>query len=569
MLNNLKISNFILIDELFLDFNAGLTIVTGETGSGKSIIIDALLLLFGGKCSNQDIRPNCTRLSIEAQFILSNQNAVEWLRENDLLDPEHNTQLICRRVVEIDAKSRNYINGNGVTLTQMRALGELLMDIHTQHASISLIKPETQRTLLDTYAKLTKEVTKLSNIYNLLQKLTSQIKIQTSQNTQLEEQRKYYREKVDELNLLKLHPNEWEELETEQKKLTHATEVLQELNSSLELLSTRDISLISNIHKLKLSLNKISAHMATLDKALHLLNTIEIEIHELVHELNIIARNIEENPEKLLLTETRIRNIFEVSRKYKLQPNQIPEDLIHSKNELDRLNLDLNTTHLQEIYEKTQQKYQNQASIITAARTTMAKVLSNNVTKLLHKLGIDGKFEIALTTLTRPTSYGLENIEYQIKFNQGSIMQPMARAASGGELSRTALALYLLRSVNNSPEVIIFDEIDVGIGGKISAMVGQMLQELSIHKQIICITHQPQTASFGNTHLHVNKKSINSLTKIDVQYLDNDARIAEIARMLGGIEITPTGIRHAKEMLKNSKTKGYSPYDTSKNHGTN
>jgi DNA repair protein RecN (Recombination protein N) len=549
MLVRLHVTNYLLLDSLELDFNSGLTVVTGETGSGKSIIIDALMIVFGAKTSSGIIRPGSSQATFAASFTISNQSAIDYLKENDLLDLDSPDSIICRRVIDSDGKSKIYINGHTVTISQIRILGDYILDIHTQHSSITLLKADTQRNLLDEYCGIMPSVIKLGSMYKKMCDLEKKLNLAKTSAKDLELNKQSLTEQVVELSELKLKPDEWEELETSQKQLNNTTVVLKELDYAIQVLEGDESSLLSNLDKLHSSLHTICSYVPKLNDPLKILDSISIELKEMTYTINQIANSIEQNPERLIEIEERINQIFNISRKYKIQPQEISTTLAQLQDELDQLSQDIDIGALEAELAKAKTQYTEIATTLSKVRLAGASKLSAAVTQLLHKLAITGEFAIKQNQLPEPSVYGLETIEYQICFNKGMQLQPLVKAASGGELSRTALALYLLLSIHNPPEVIIFDEIDVGIGGKIAAIVGQMLGELGSAKQVICITHQPQTACFGNYHMVVEKQEINKKHTTNVRYVSDKNRIEEIARMLGGMQITDATLAHAKELL--------------------
>ena len=551
MLIRLHVTNYLLLDSLELDFNSGLTVVTGETGSGKSIIIDALMIVFGMKVSSDIIRPGSTQATFAASFTISNQSAIDYLHKNDLLDLDNPDSIICRRVIDNAGKSKIYINGHTVTVSQIRILGDYILDIHTQHSSITLLKADTQRNLLDEYCGIMPSVNELGTIYKKMCELEKKLNLAKTSVKDLELNKQVLAEQVAELSELNLKPDEWEELETSQKQLNNAIVVLKELDYAIQVLEGDESSLIPNLDKLHSSLQNISSYVPKLNDPLKTLDSVGIELKEMTYTINQIANGIEQNPERLVEIEERINQIFNISRKYKIQPQEISTTLAGLQDELDQLSQGIDIGSLEVELAETKARYAGIANTVSSARLAGASKLSAAVTQLLHKLAITGEFAIKQNPLPEPSVYGLEAIEYQICFNKGMQLQPLVRAASGGELSRTALALYLLLSIHNPPEVIIFDEIDVGIGGKVAAIVGQMLGELGSAKQVICITHQPQTASFGNYHMVVEKQEINKKHTTNVHYVSDIARIEEIARMLGGMQITDATLAHAKELLRN------------------
>lgn len=549
MLTNIKISNYLLIEELELDLHSGLTVVTGETGSGKSIIVDALMLIFGARGSSEVILQGKNQATFSASFELTNIDAKHYLQDNDLVDPDANEQLICRRIIDSNGKSKSYINGTSVTLTQIRCLGEFLLDIHTQHASITLLNPEVQRRLLDEYIGVSDKVAQLSVIYKNIQTIKSKLNVLSLQANELAIKEQELREKINEIEQLDLKLNEWADLENEHKELSNTDVILSELDAALRLLELEDESLVDLVGAVQTSLNRIVSYMPKLEEQLGILESIATEIREVSHGINAIANGVEQDPKRLAVVSERIEQIFDLSRKYRVNPEDLYSMHITWGDELTSLSKDTDNQLLEAELNKEISKYNELANFVSGRRKQGAIKLSKAVTELLHQLALTGEFCIHLEPLNMMSSYGLEGVEYLVSFNKGVESQALSKAISGGELSRTALALYLLLSMHNPPEVIIFDEIDVGIGGRVASIVGEMLYKLGQSKQVICITHQPQSASYGNNHLMVSKTQGKNTTHTDASYVMDDLRVKEIARMLGGMHITETTLSHAKEML--------------------
>lgn len=547
MLTRLKVVNYLLIEELDLDFESGFTVVTGETGSGKSIIIDALMILFGQRTSPDVIRPAQMQAIFEAEFELTNSTIIEWLEENDLSDEDNKCGLLCRRVIDRNGKSKIYVNGNAVTVSQIKYIGEYILDVHTQHASITLLKQDIQRKLLDEFSGVSEQVQQITLVFKKVNELEYKINSLIVKNKEQDLNKLYLLEMLNELKQLELKDNEWHNLELQHKQLSNANLILQELDVVNE---SMDSIIKNNIAKLRAKLEKLEQIMPECNKIISLMESIDIEVVEVIHEVNSIVAKIEQDPQKLSEVEDRINLIFDMGRKYKINPEQITETIKITEERLLSLQLDQDIELLNEMLTKENKKYNELALKITSARKTSASTLSNKISTLLHSLSINGEFSVNLIDNGVKHSFGVENIEYNVCFNKGMEMQPLSKVASGGELSRTALALYLLLSTHNPPEIIIFDEIDVGIGGKIAAIVGQMLKELGTIKQVICITHQPQTASFGDNHIVVSKNMEDTRTKLSVAKIDANERIIEIARMLSGINVTDATIKHAEDMLK-------------------
>jgi DNA repair protein RecN (Recombination protein N) len=549
MLLNLQIKDFLLIEQLELDFFSGLTVITGETGSGKSIIIDALMLIFGAKAGTDLIRNGQTQASFSAGFQVDNQKVQEWLQERGFIGDDQENLIICRRVIDINGRSKAYINSQTVTLGTLKELGEMLLDIHTQHASIALLKPETQRALLDEFAGAGDLVLKLGELYRKVNQLSNKLTQAREFSQDLILKQEILGEKIHELEALGLGEEEWETLLLEQKQLANANFVLQELGFVTDLINGETNSLTDLSATMSNKLVKISEYLPNADQVIKLTESIEAEISELEHELNLVANKIEVNPEQLTIVDGRIDEIYSLARKYRIMPEEILPQLARWQQELSKLVQDTDLAALAVELKQAEDDYLATAEQVSQKRKAAAVLLSTKVTGLLHSLAISGEFKVQLSPNENWTANGIDNIQYLVCFNQGMTLQPLNKVASGGELSRVALALYVTLSINNPPELIVFDEIDVGIGGGVAEVVGTLLRQLGQSKQVICITHQPQAACCGDQHILVQKQSTQGQTQAKIEYISEAERIGEIARMLGGINITTTTISHAQEML--------------------
>jgi DNA repair protein RecN (Recombination protein N) len=555
MLLNLQIKDFLLIEQLELDFFSGLTVITGETGSGKSIIIDALMLIFGAKAGTDLIRSGQTQASFSAGFQVDNQKVQEWLQERGFIGDDQENLLICRRVIDINGRSKAYINSQTVTLGTLKELGEMLLDIHTQHASIALLKSDTQRSLLDQFAGASDLVLNLGELYRKVNQLSNKLAQAREFSQDLILKQEILGEKIHELEALGLGEEEWETLLLEQKQLANANFVLQELGFVTDLINGETNSLTDLSASMSNKLVKISEYLPNADQVIKLTESIEAEISELEHELNLVANKIEVNPEQLAIVDARIDEIYSLARKYRIMPEEILPQLARWQQELSKLVQDTDLAALAVELKQAEDDYLATAEQVSQKRKIAAVVLSAKVTGLLHSLAISGEFKVQLSPNEHWTTNGIDNIQYLVCFNQGMTLQPLNKVASGGELSRVALALYVTLSINNPPELIVFDEIDVGIGGGVAEVVGTLLRQLGQSKQVICITHQPQAACCGDQHILVQKQSTQGQTQAKIEYLNQEMRVSEIARMLGGINITSTTISHAQEMLSGAKIK--------------
>lgn len=554
MLTSLQVKDYLLIDELDIDFYSGLTVITGETGSGKSISIDALMLIFGAKASSDMIRSGQKQASFTATFQVDSELILSWLAEREFIDDNQQNIVICRRVIDANGRSKSFINSIPVNLSILKELGEMLLDIHTQHASIALLKPENQRKLLDEFADVTDKVTNLAKVFSDINNVKQKIEKARQFSQDILIRQEILTEKLNDLKELDLAEGEWDELQIRQKQLANAGFLLQELDFAVNLVSGEQNSIADILGTLDNRLAKINDYLPNSQQITQLISSMESEVAELEHELQLVANKIEQDPEQLAIVDARIDEIYSLARKYRIRPEEIQEYQQIWQQDLDNLSAESNLDKLLQELELKTASYMQLAAEISESRTKTANKLSKEVSQLLNKLAINGEFKVNLTKLELMSSFGLDDIQYQVCFNKGMPLQPLNKVASGGELSRVALALYVILSINNPPEVIVFDEIDVGIGGGVAEVVGTLLAELGKSKQVICITHQPQTACCGNYHLRVSKEAAKKTSFSRIEYVSGESRIAEIARMLGGLNITETTLEHAKEMLGYTQT---------------
>lgn len=549
MLTSLQVKDYLLINELDIDFYSGLTVITGETGSGKSITIDALMLIFGAKASSDMIRAGQKQASFTATFQVDSELILGWLAEREFIDDNQQNIIICRRVIDANGRSKSFINSIPVNLSVLKELGEMLLDIHTQHASIALLKPENQRKLLDEFAGVTEKVANLGKVFIEINLVKQKIEKARQFSQDLIIKQEILTEKLNDLNELGIAEGEWDELQIKQKQLANAGFLLQELDFAINLISGEQNSIADILGTLGNRLVKINDYLPNSQQITQLLSSVESEIAELEHELQLVANKIEQDPEQLAIIDARIDEIYSLARKYRIRPEEILEYQQIWQQDLDNLSAETDLDKLLHELELKNAGYIQLATEISGFRAKTANKLGKEVSQLLNKLAINGEFKVDLTKLESASSYGLDDIQYQVCFNKGMPLQPLNKVASGGELSRVALALYVILSINNPPEVIVFDEIDVGIGGGVAEVVGTLLAELGKSKQVICITHQPQTACCGNYHLRVSKEAMKQSSFSRIEYISDESRVGEIARMLGGLNITETTLQHAREML--------------------
>lgn len=553
MLTHLLINNFALVDQLELELKNGMTVISGETGAGKSIMLDALGLTLGDRADSDTVREGEERAEITATFDISEiPEAIEWLSQHDL-DQDNECQI--RRIVTREGRSRSYINGQPAPLNQLKELGQFLVDIHGQHEHQRLLHREYHRILLDDFAQQRPVAEKVRQQFQRWQKLEQTLKKLTEDSAEKTARTQLLSYQLEELNQLALQDDELEALEQEQKLLENAGQLLQSGHQIMQIISEHDeqncISLLNQSQQL---LQQVSRHAPALSQVAEMLNNAQILVDEASHELRSYLDNVELSPERLNEVEERLTLIYDVARKHRVQPDQLMElrntlqhemDSLHQSDEaLDQLHQDVTNAR---------QEYLTLAKKLSQSRQTHATKLAKAVDIQLHSLGMtDARFSAQLTPLddSKWNANGLEEVEFLIAANRGQTARPLAKVASGGELSRISLAIQVITAQTSSTPTLVFDEVDVGIGGAIAEVVGRLLRELGERTQILCVTHQPQVASQGHQHLFVSKRSQKNKTQTQIDHLDQNARLQEVARMLGGIQLTDATLMHAKEMLK-------------------
>ena len=550
MLRSLQIRNFAIIDEIDITFNDDMTVLTGETGAGKSILIDALSLVLGERGSSNLIRNKEKRAEYTAEFeITNNSHALNWLIDKSL---DNENECILRRTISPDGKSRSFINGNTVNLQSLKSLGDLLVDIHGQHFHQSLCKKNVQRDLLDHFAGLSVTKNKLKRIFNEWKELSDQLSKMIEGNTNKEDRIDLLSFQLKELDELALKSGEYDSLNSEFKKISNIEKINKGINSLIDCLQSNEITNVEQM--LNDSIKNIDT-LATFDNSLeetkNLLSEAEINVSEAIGNLSRYGESIDYDNQKSREIEERINTIISLSRKHRVDPDELIDTKIQIEKELNALNnsqtsIDEAERHLSDL----RKKYDDLASELTKKRSDSAKKLSRLVANSMNELGMaDGIFKAEITASNNISQHGIDDITFYISANPGQKPQPLSNIASGGELSRMSLAIQVITSSGTNIPTMIFDEVDSGIGGAIAEVVGNKLKDLGQNKQVLCVTHLAQVASKGKSHLRINKLTDNKKTKIYATQLNPDERIEEIARMIGGIELTEKTREYAKEML--------------------
>lgn len=551
MLTQLRIHDFAIVEAVELDLATGMTAVTGETGAGKSILVDAIGLLLGDRADSSAIRQGAERTDISAVFDLEQLPAVrDWLHERDL-DAERDCHL--RRVIGSNGRSRNYINGVPQPAQALRELGELLVDIHGQHEHQSLLRRDNQRQLLDGHAGHQSLAADVERAFQTWSQLGRELRDLEQASSERDARIDILRYHLRELSALKLAEGEIAELESEQKRLAHASQLLETGQRLLVWLADGDEAAISD--QLNQTLRELDT-LQRLDPQLgpvnELLNAASIQIQEASSELRNYVQALDLDPAHLARVEQRLTAAHQLARKHRMTPEDLPALQTRFAAELDTLeHSETRIDHLQHAVTDALATYQRQAEQLSAGRATAARALGEQITQALASLGMPGgRFAIMLEPLAKPTAGGLENVEFQVSANPGQPLRPLARVASGGELSRISLAIQVIAAHAAHISTLIFDEVDSGIGGGVAEVVGAQLRTLGQGRQVLCVTHLPQVAAQAHQQLKVEKQTDDTSTHTQVVALTGAERITEIARMLGGLELTANTVAHAREMLE-------------------
>ena len=549
MLLALSLQNFVIVEKLHLDFQTGFTVLTGETGAGKSITLNALSLLLGDKADYSQVREGAKEAVLSALFDISNQpDLADTLREQGLLEDDGD-ELSVRRIIDAKGKSRSFINNQAATLAQLKAISSQLIDIHGQNAHHSLNQESAQRRLLDAFAGCLPLAEQTKTHYRAWQSAQQALQAAQAQSEQTDVERERLEWQLNELNQLNTEEGEWEALSRSHDSLANAAELLEAAYEAQEYVSGDDgmKSLARRCHRLLDSLGNIEPRFA---ESLEMLDSIDAELSEISHLLGNVIDSVEINPNELAAKEKRMQELMSAARKYRIEPEQLPEKYLAVQAALQDLEAAADIDALEKAVAEAERQYRQTAQQLSAARAKAACTLAEETTAHMQQLAMKGaKFHIELLP-SQPTEHGLEHIQYQVAANKGSRLQPLNKVASGGELARISLSIQVITSQYTQVPTLIFDEVDTGIGGGVAETVGKALQLLGRKHQVLAITHLPQVAACGEHHWQVAKRSDGEQTVSEIRVLDTEARIEELARMLGGEKITATTRQHAAEMLQ-------------------
>jgi DNA repair protein RecN (Recombination protein N) len=549
MLKHLLIRDFVIVNTLELDFSSGFTALTGETGAGKSILIDALSLALGERADSAMVRAGCDKADISAEFDIADLPQLQdWLREQELEGDEG----ICllRRTLDAGGRSRGFINGGSATQQQMREAGAYLLDIHGQHAHQSLLRADAQRELLDSQAGLTEQAGGVATAWKEWQTIHKR-RMQLEQNAEsIAAERELLVFQQNELETLNFSAPEWNELQADHARLSHAASLIETAQFGVDVLSESDTACLAQLNALTSRMRAGLEFDAGLQDTLTMLESAQNELQEAVYALRHYQEKLDADPERMRQQEQRIADVMEAARKYRIKPEQLPLKLEEFTQRLEELGGSADLDALAKQDEAAQQSYLAAARKLSTARGKAAQALSDEITTAMQTLAMQGgQFAVALLPLAEGNAHGLESVELQVSANPGSPLRSLVKVASGGELSRISLAIQVAASRAASVPTLIFDEVDSGIGGRVAEIVGSLLKKLGQRHQVLCVTHLPQVAAQADNQWQVSKQSSNEQTLSNIQVLDAPRRIEEIARMLGGATITDTTRKHAAEML--------------------
>ena len=549
MLLALSLNDFVIVDRLNLDFQPGFTVLTGETGAGKSITLDAIGLLLGDKADYGQIRQGAAEARLSALFDLSELPELQAeLREQGLL-AEDAEELSVRRIIDAKGKSRSYINNQAATLSQLKSIGSRLIDIHGQNAHHSLNQEAAQRELLDAFAGCTALAGEVKAAYQSWQNANQALKAAQTQSENLQIERERLEWQFDELSRLAPAPGEWETVSQSHDSLAHAAELMEAAQETEEAING-DNGLQAQIYRCQKKLEALSRIEPRFNESLNLLASIEAELGEVSANMRDVASRSDLDPAELAAQEQRLGELMGMARKYRIEPQDLPAKMQEIEAALQQLQAAADIAALEAAAERCEKQYHEAAQQLSAGRRQAAERLGSETSAHMQELAMKGaRFHIELLPAS-PSAFGLEQVQYQVAANKGSPLRPLNKVASGGELARISLALQVVTSQYTQTPTLIFDEVDTGIGGGVAETVGRALRSLGQKHQVLAVTHLPQVAACGEQHWQVRKNSEGEQTVSSIRVLSAEERVEEIARMLGGETLTATTRSHAAELLE-------------------
>ena len=552
MLRALTIRDFVIVDGLELDFESGFTALTGETGAGKSIMIDALSLALGGRADGNVVRVGQTRAEIAAEFDLSAiKSARKWLADNELNDDDVNVCLF-RRVLDVGGRSKAFINGTSVTLSQMRDLAELLIDIHGQHEHQTLLKRDAQLALLDDFADNNALRGEVRDKYSAWHQLANIRVAREANEAAIAREFEDLTWQIGEVEKLNFSGMRWEETQADHRRLANAASLISAAEAAVNGLSESDNDVLSQIDDLAGDLGDAAETDPSLKESVDLINSASVELREAVTGLRHYLRKLDVDPARLADLDREIADVQEIARKFRIEPARIPDFLQQKRDRLSALGGGQSLDALIEQERAALTAFMDAAKRLTKVRQTAARKFAAEVTKSLQQLAMSGgKFAVEFAA-REPSANGLESCEFQVAAHEGQPFGPLAKIASGGELSRVSLAIQMMASAKGGVGTMIFDEVDAGIGGRVAEVVGRLLRALGQNHQVLAVTHLPQVAACAVNQFQVAKMARDGVVTTSIATLSPAKRVDEIARMLGGITITAATRKAAEEMLENA-----------------
>jgi DNA repair protein RecN (Recombination protein N) len=558
MLMNLQVRDFAIVDRIDIEFESGMSVLTGETGAGKSILVDALGLVLGERGSAQLVRNGAKRAEFTAEFDVSGLESVRvWLEEMAL---DREDECLLRRVINADGRSRAFINGNPVPLSQLKGLGELLLDIHGQHFHQSLGRRSIQRDLLDYFGGLLDKRTATEKSFATWKTVADRLQQLTAAESDRASRLDLLSFQLQELDALALASGEVDDLHTERQKLQNSGRLAEGVGGALQNLFENDASNVNSLLADAVrAIDSLLDYDASLEPVLELLNGASIQVTEAADSLRRYIDSIDMDPMRRDWVEQRLDSIQTIARKHRVAAAELPALIEKLRREQDELShAEERGRELEQQVETVRTEFLTRAKTLSNARRKAARSFATSVTEAIKGLGMPGGvFEVSLSQLDASSArpWGIDEIEFLISANPGQMPQPLAKIASGGELSRMSLAIQVIASDGSAIPTMIFDEVDSGVGGGVAEMVGRRLQELGASRQVLCVTHLPQVASLADRHFRVSKVTDGKSTRTRVHALTKDERVEELARMLGGVEITRKTLAHAAEMLAGAPKK--------------
>jgi DNA repair protein RecN (Recombination protein N) len=553
MLRSLYIRDFVIVDELDIDLESGFTVLTGETGAGKSILLDALSLAMGERADPSQIREGKNRAEISAIFSLSGplkKTISSWLDAQDFSTEDDGATIILKRVIDTSGRSKAFINGGTATLNQLKELSSLLVDIHGQHAHQLLLKAGAQRDLLDNQANLHGSVAEVKQLYQAWQTAKKQLQLAINAGDNLQKEQERLAWQLEELDALAPQAGEWTEIEQDHARLANAAKLIEGSQKAIQALQDQEGNAEELLSKAFHEIADLAKLDSNLEDAKIAIESAQIQISEASHSLNRYLQKIDVDPERLATVEERLKALHNAAKKFKVTPNDLPGKWAEIQEQVTALKNSQDLGALEQNLSKTLAGYTKSAKKLSQERIAAAKILETLVTAAMQDLAMSGGvFAIQIETLEEGNAHGLEQVEFLVAGHPGATPKQLSKVASGGELARISLAISVITSEASQIPTLIFDEVDSGIGGAVAETVGKRLKELGQAHQVLCVTHLPQVAAEGHQHWKVAKQSQDNVTISSMQILSRQERVEEIARMLGGAEITDTTRRHARELL--------------------